>query len=97
MNSILGIANGVTNRNLAVIIGGERPVGLDTQSAALHIGLGLGVESVEVNLFCPNATVGFRWRKYNIWRRGEFAWKLANPMTLCPHPIRHNNVTVARM
>lgn len=98
INTIVGIANGVVNRNLAIIIGGEKPKTLDSQSIAFHIEYGSKENIALINLYCPNATVGYKWRSYNVWNKMEgFMTNLINPMRICPHPIKHNNVTIVRV
>ena len=96
INSIIGIAHGVTKRNLGIIIGGNKPDGLETHSAVLHLEKSSTGDKVVVNLFCPNTTI--QWKKYNVWsNKSGFVKGLVNPMKICPHQLMHNNIIITRL
>ena len=95
INTFAGIANGSRKRNLAVMIGGGKPIHFDTLNPAFHITQVNDVEAA-IELFCPNATR--KWRSYNMWvlKRG-FVKPLVDPIRACPHPLKNNQVSIVQM
>ena len=94
VNFYSGLVAGASSKGATIIMGGKKPNGFTSLRPAFHLN-GAKKGEIKIDLYCPNATEGNQWSHANIWKKGKgFFTLLQDPITVCPHPLKHNNFSV---